>query len=63
LIELRFPGSSAGENFRSAYARVEEAERQYAGAQYKQALTTLRIAFEGLAKSFSFPAAISIQEE
>jgi hypothetical protein len=57
IIELKFPGSSAGENFRNSYARVEEAERLYASAQYKQVLTTLRLAFEGLAKSFGFPAA------
>lgn len=57
VIEIKFPSSAAGENFRNSYARVEEAERLFASAQYKQVLTTLRLSFEGLAKSFSFQAA------
>jgi hypothetical protein len=57
IIEIKFPGNVAGENFRNSYIRVEEAERLYASAQYKQVLTTLRLAFEGLAKSFGFPSA------
>lgn len=57
VIEIKFPGSAAGENFRSSYARVEEAERLYASAQYKQVLTTLRLSFESLAKSFGFQSA------
>jgi len=57
IIEIKFPGNAAGDNFRNSYARVEEAERLYASAQYKQVLTTLRLAFEGLAKSFGFPSA------
>lgn len=57
IIEIKFPISDAGENFRNSYNRVEEAERFYASAQYKQVLTTLRLAFEGLAKTFGFPSA------
>ena len=57
LIEIKFPGTAAGENFRNSYARVEEAERLYASAQYKQTLTTLRLSFEGLAKSLEFQSA------
>lgn len=57
MIEIRFPANTAGDNFRNSYNRVEEAERLYASAQYKQVLTTLRLAFEGLAKSFGFPSA------
>ncbi|MGH7743876.1 MAG: hypothetical protein ACREQ5_03535 [Candidatus Dormibacteria bacterium] len=51
IVEIRFPGSDAGESFRNSYARVEEAEKQFASGQYKQVLTTLRLSFEGLAKS------------
>jgi hypothetical protein len=47
----------AGENFRTSYACVEEAERLFASGQYKQVLTTLRLSFEGLAKSLGFQAA------
>lgn len=57
VVEIEFPKSAAGENFRNAYARVEEAERHFAGGQYKQMLTTLRMSFEGLAKSLGFQAA------
>jgi hypothetical protein len=57
VIEIRFPGSAAGENFRTSYARIEEAERLFASGQYKQVLTTLRLSFEGLAKSLGFQAA------
>src|SRR5208283_1720628 len=54
LIEIEFPKSATGENFRTSYARVEEAEKQFASGQYKQVLTTLRLSFEGLAKSLDF---------
>src|SRR5579863_106577 len=54
VIEIKFPGSAAGENFRNSYSRLEEAQKLYASAQYKQVLTTLRLSFEGLAKSFDF---------
>lgn len=57
VIEIKFPSSAAGENFRNSYSRLEEAEKLYASAQYKQVLTTLRLSFEGLAKSFGFQAA------
>jgi len=57
VIEIKFPGSAAGENFRNSYSRVEEAERLFTSGQYKQVLTTLRLSFEGLAKSLGFPAA------
>lgn len=52
LIEVRFPKSESGENFRNAYARVEEAEKHFLSGQYKQVLTALRLSFEALAKSF-----------
>jgi len=57
VVEIKFPGSAAGENFRNSYSRIEEAERLFASAQYKQVLTTLRLSFEGLAKSLGFQAA------
>jgi hypothetical protein len=57
VVEIEFPKSAIGENFRVAYARVEEAGRLFADAQYKQALTSLRLSFEGLAKSFGFGGA------
>jgi hypothetical protein len=52
VVEIKFPGSAAGENFRTAYARVEEAEKLFAHGHYKQVLTTLRLSFEALAQSF-----------
>jgi hypothetical protein len=52
IVEIKFSGSAAGENFRTAYARVEEAEKLFAHGHYKQVLTTLRLSFEALAKSF-----------
>ncbi len=54
IIETAFPKSAAGENFRSSYARVEEAEKLFANGQYKQVLTTLRLSFEALAISLGF---------
>jgi hypothetical protein len=57
VIEIRFPKNESGENFRNAYARVEEAEKHFASGQYKQVLTSLRLSFEGLAKSFGSQAA------
>lgn len=57
VLEVRFPGNTAGENFRNAYARVEEAEKHFTSGQYKQVLTSLRLSFEGLAKSFGSQAA------
>jgi hypothetical protein len=52
IVEIKFPGNAAGENFRTAYARVEEAEKLFAHGHYKQVLTALRLSFEALAKSF-----------
>lgn len=52
VVEIKFPGNAAGENFRTAYARVEEAEKFLAHGHYKQVLTALRLSFEALAKSF-----------
>ena len=52
VVEIKFPGNAAGENFRTAYARVEEAEKLFAHGHYKQVLTALRLSFEALAKSF-----------
>ena len=57
MVEITFSDAAAGEKFRNAYARVEEAEKHLASGEYKQALTTLRIAFEGLAKDSGFPSA------
>ena len=57
VVEIEFPKSTAGENFRASYARVEEAEKLFASGHYKQVLTTLRLSFEGLAKSFGFQSA------
>jgi hypothetical protein len=54
LVEITFPASSVGENFRAAYARVEEAERSFANGQYKQVLIVLRLSFEALAIGLGF---------
>lgn len=53
VIEVTFAGST-GENFRASYGRIEEAEKLFASGLYKQMLTSLRLAFEGLSKSFGF---------
>lgn len=57
VIEITFPDGPSGEKFRNSYTRIDEAEKHYASGEYKQVLTTLRIAFEGLAKEFGFPSA------
>lgn len=54
IVEIGFPKSEAGDNFRAAYLRVEAAEKLFANAQYKQALAELYSGFEGLAKSMGF---------
>lgn len=54
IVEIRFPKSVAGDEFRASYARVEEAEKLFANGHYKQALTTLRLSFEVLAKNFRY---------
>jgi hypothetical protein len=57
VIEVTFSDGAAGERFRNAYARVEQAEKHLASGEYKQTLTSLRMAFEGLAKDSGFPSA------
>jgi hypothetical protein len=54
VIEVAFPASAVGENYRAAYQMVEAAERFFASGQYKQALAELYSAFESLAKSQGF---------
>jgi hypothetical protein len=54
MVEITFPASEVGETFRSAYARVESAEKLFANGHYRQVLTELRLAFEGLANSLGF---------
>ena len=54
IVEIEFPRSTSGENFRASYARIEEAEKLFANGQYKQVLTSLRLSFEGLSKSLGF---------
>jgi hypothetical protein len=57
VVEITFLDGAAGDKFRNAYARVEQAERQLASGEYNQTLTILRMAFEGLAKDSGFPSA------
>jgi hypothetical protein len=57
VIEITFSNGAPGEKFRNAYARLEQAEKQFASGEYKQTLTSLRMAFEGLAKDSGFPSA------
>lgn len=52
LVEVRFPESQAGDNFRAAYGNVEAAEKLYASGQWKQVLAELHSAFQRLAKSY-----------
>lgn len=54
VVEIHFPKSTTGENFRTSYTRVEEAEKMLANGQYKQVLTTLRLSFEALAMSLGY---------
>jgi hypothetical protein len=54
LVEIAFPKSEAGENFRAAYSHVGAAERLFANAQYKQVLAELYACFEGLANALNF---------
>jgi hypothetical protein len=54
VVEIEFPRGVAGEAFRTSYARVEEAERHYASGRYKEALTSLRLSFEGLANGLGY---------
>jgi len=51
LVEIGFPTSEAGENFRAAYSHVQTAERHFADGLNKQTLGELYSAFEKLAKS------------
>ncbi|MFZ3215131.1 MAG: hypothetical protein WA192_03640 [Candidatus Acidiferrales bacterium] len=57
VIEITFSDGATGETFRKAYARVEQAEKQFASGEYKQTLTSLRMAFEALAKDSGFTSA------
>ncbi|MGH9353158.1 MAG: hypothetical protein ACRD2G_13530, partial [Terriglobia bacterium] len=54
LVEIKFLGSEAGEQFRASYARVEAAEKLFANGQWKQTLGELYSAFEALAKGSGF---------
>jgi hypothetical protein len=54
LIEIEFPANITGENFRTSFARIEEAEKLFLNGQYKQVLIALRLSFEGLAKGLGF---------
>jgi hypothetical protein len=54
VVEIEFPRGVAGEAFRTSYARVEEAEKHYASGRYKEALTSLRLSFEGLANGLGY---------
>lgn len=54
VLEIRFPGNTAGENFRTSYSRIETAEKLYANGQWKQTLGELYSAFESLAKASGF---------
>lgn len=54
IVEVSLPSSVAGDNFRSAYAHVEGAEKLFASGLYKQVLGELYSGFEGLAKSVGF---------
>jgi len=54
LVEITFPKSEAGENFRAAYSHVEAAERHFANGLNKQTLAELYSAFEKLAQSHEF---------
>ena len=53
VIEIAFPKSEAGDNFRAAYLHVDAAEKLFANGQYKQVLAELYSCFEGLAKSMN----------
>jgi hypothetical protein len=51
VVEIEFPKSAAGDNFRAAHAKIEAAERLFANGQWKQTLGELYSAFEALAKT------------
>jgi hypothetical protein len=54
LVEIRFPTTQVGDTLRTAYGRVENAEKLFANTLYKQALTELRVGFEALAEGLGF---------
>ena len=54
VVEIHFPKSEAGENFRTAYSKIEVAEKACANGQWKQTLGELYSAFESLAKTLNF---------
>jgi hypothetical protein len=49
IVEIKFASSTAGENFRVSYAKIDAAERLFANGQWKQTLGELYSAFESLA--------------
>lgn len=55
VVEIEFPKSTAGENFRASYAKVEAAERLFANGQWKQTFGELYSAFEALARNLGAP--------
>ncbi|MGH9711761.1 MAG: hypothetical protein ACRD5M_00470 [Candidatus Acidiferrales bacterium] len=54
VVEINFPGNTAGENFRASYTKIEAAEKLFANGQWKQTLGELYSAFEALAKASGF---------
>jgi hypothetical protein len=53
-VEIEFPRATIGENFRSAYEKVENAEKLFTEGHYKQTLAELYSAFENLAHGHGF---------
>jgi hypothetical protein len=53
-VEIEFPKGTIGENFRSAYDKVENAEKLFVDGRYKQTLFELYSAFENLARRHGF---------
>lgn len=54
IIEIAFPKSGVGDNFRAAYSHVEAAEKLFSNGQYKQVLGEVYACFEGLANALGF---------
>jgi len=54
LVEITFPKSEAGENFRAAYSHVQTAERHFASGLSKETLAELYSGFEKLAQSHGY---------
>ncbi len=53
-VEVDFPETAIGDNFRSAYDKVENAEKLFVDGHYKQTLAELYSAFESLANAHGF---------